>query len=285
MGAWGSFLYANDTTCDVRDTYMKFLQDQCENREAYRLTIENYKECIGNEEEPLLWFALADTQWRMGRLMPEVKENALLWIKKGGGLELWEESKNGGAGWKKTLNKLENKLMDQQPPEKIIKKPVQYTQNPWNVGDLYAYQFNTDIAKENGFYGKYIVFQKIGNGKWFDDMLFSVIQVYDRLFDNMPMCSDIEGVRLLPLVESLVKELKEKKSDEFYNKYFDNCLRALMINLKKSHYPEKYFHYIGNQSISGIEYHHSQCKSISWEKKDLDRAISFFYLQWEGVEY
>lgn len=28
MGAWGSSLYANDTTCDVRDTYMNFLQEQ-----------------------------------------------------------------------------------------------------------------------------------------------------------------------------------------------------------------------------------------------------------------
>lgn len=31
-----------------------------------------------------------------------------------------------------------------------------------NVGDLYAYQFNTDIAKERGIWGKYIVFQKVG---------------------------------------------------------------------------------------------------------------------------
>lgn len=285
MGAWGTTLYANDVTCDVRDTYMKFLQDQRENIEAYEFTLENYKECIGDEDEPLLWFALADTQWRMGRLIPEVKEKALLWIKKGGGLALWEESKNGGAGWKKTLGKLEDRLKAPQPPEKIIKKPVQFTQNPWNVGDLYAYQFNTDIAKENGFFGKYIVFQKIGNAEWCDGMVFSIIQVYDRLFDSIPICSDVEGVRVLPLVESSIKELKKRESDKFYNKYFDRQLRALMINLKKAHYPEKYFHYIGNQCLPDIEYHHSQYTDISWEKKDLDRAISFFYLQWEGVEY
>jgi hypothetical protein len=42
--------------------------------------------------------------------MPEVKEKALMWIAKGGGLSLWAESKNGGAGWKKTLEKLKDIL-------------------------------------------------------------------------------------------------------------------------------------------------------------------------------
>ena len=35
------------------------------------------------EEEPLFWFALADTQWNYGRLLPEVKEQALAWLDKG----------------------------------------------------------------------------------------------------------------------------------------------------------------------------------------------------------
>jgi len=33
--------------------------------------------------------------------MPEVKEKALDWIDKNGGLELWDESKSGRIGWKK----------------------------------------------------------------------------------------------------------------------------------------------------------------------------------------
>ena len=31
-----------------------------------------------DEEEPSFWFALADTQWKYGRLLPEVKEKAIL---------------------------------------------------------------------------------------------------------------------------------------------------------------------------------------------------------------
>ncbi len=78
MGAWGSSLYANDVICDVRDTCIKFLQNQLGNIEVYNLTMETFKEYIDDEDEPLLWYALADTQWNMGRLMPKVKEKAKL---------------------------------------------------------------------------------------------------------------------------------------------------------------------------------------------------------------
>lgn len=37
--------------------------------------------------------------------MPEVKEEALKWLANSGGLSLWEESKSGGAGWKKDIRK------------------------------------------------------------------------------------------------------------------------------------------------------------------------------------
>lgn len=38
-------------------------------------------DCIGiEEEEPLFWYALADTLWNYGRLTPEVKEKALYFL-------------------------------------------------------------------------------------------------------------------------------------------------------------------------------------------------------------
>ena len=115
MGAWGTGLYANDTTCDVRSTYMDFLQEQLSNQEAYEKTYEMYKDCIGDiDEEPLFWFALAETQWKVGRLMPEVKVKALEWIEKEGGVLLWEDSPVGSSGWKKTLEKLKATLETEQ---------------------------------------------------------------------------------------------------------------------------------------------------------------------------
>ena len=67
-----------------------FLEKQASNQEAYEKTLEKCKEYIGDQDEPLFWFALAETQWRVGRLMPEVKAKAQDWIEKDGGLILWE---------------------------------------------------------------------------------------------------------------------------------------------------------------------------------------------------
>ena len=84
VGTWGVGLYENDSTCDVKDTYMGFLQDKLTNQEAYEQTIEMYQDFIGDEdEEHLLWFALADIQWNVGRLMPEVREKTIEWIERG----------------------------------------------------------------------------------------------------------------------------------------------------------------------------------------------------------
>jgi len=146
MGAWGSGLYANDTTCDVRDTYMRFLQEQLSNTEAYEKTLTKFDECLQDPDDaPLFWFALADSQWKVGRLLPEVKVNALEWISKEGGLSLWEESASGGAGWSKTLSKLKEKLESEQPKEKRIRKPVKIESNLWNDGDVYAYLFHKEF--------------------------------------------------------------------------------------------------------------------------------------------
>ena len=93
------------------------------NQEAYDKTLENCKDFLGNEDdEPLFWFALAETQWKVGKLIPEVKTKALDWLEKGGELALWNESKNSGKGWQKTLDKLRKKLETPQQNESVFEK-------------------------------------------------------------------------------------------------------------------------------------------------------------------
>lgn len=84
MGAWSSTLYGNDTSCDVRDTYMGYLKEQMSNADAFQQIMQKFEEYMGGEEEPFFWYALADTQWRTGRLLPEVKKKALYWIEQTG---------------------------------------------------------------------------------------------------------------------------------------------------------------------------------------------------------
>ena len=72
-----------------------------------------FQDIFGTDEEPLFWYATAETQWKNGILTDNVKKKAVYWIMK----ELQSPATKGE--WKKTLNKLEEKL---EHPKKKAKK-------------------------------------------------------------------------------------------------------------------------------------------------------------------
>ena len=155
MGTWGTGLYSNDTTSDVKDIYIDLLKRQKDNETAYAETKEMLADVFGTEEEPLFWYALADTQWNIGRLMPEVKEKALMFINNKGGRDIWEGNLKNISKWENNLKNLEEKLNTPQPPEKTFPKAKDFVSNPWNIGDVYAYNgipigivFSNTISKE-----------------------------------------------------------------------------------------------------------------------------------------
>ena len=82
MGAWSKSLYGNDTTCDVRDSYKSLLQEGMNDKDASNRVISEFSEEPDELDCLLCWVALADTQWSLGRLEPDVKEKALEAIKK-----------------------------------------------------------------------------------------------------------------------------------------------------------------------------------------------------------
>lgn len=279
MGTWGTNLYANDCACDVRDTYVKFLQEQLSNEDAYQKTIEIHHEYIGDENEPLLWYALADTQWRLGRLMPEVKEKAFDWIEKNGGIILWQESKNGGAGWRKTLEKVKKQLESPMPPEKKIKKPVEFIRNPWNIGDVYAYQFHSEDSKKRGLFGKYIPFQKIADEEWCDGWILSRVQMYDKVFDELPTLFDLDGVRILPF------DNPDRFPPRGQNDYWPLAMSAVMILYKKRDYPEKYLTFIGNQPDTARMSRYCKSKTDYWWDNLEEEWLCLYYHAWSEYTY
>ena len=271
MGAWGSTLYANDTTCDIRDMYMSFLEKHLSNQESYDKLMEECSEYLEvPEDEPLFWYALADTQWKVGRLMPEVKAKALDWIEKDGGLDLWEASKDDGAGWRKTLDKLKVRLESEQPKEKKIRKPTVINQNLWNIGDVYAYKFHTEESAKHGALDKYMIMQKIGEDQYFsDDQFIMRVHVFDKLFDKLPTLGDVEGVRLLPLdYPTSTRNLRMSKWTELY---------------KRKEYPEEHLTHIGNMPIPANNLRQELYSSDAWWSS-IERWSQFFPL-WQGIEY
>ena len=124
MGAWGTSLYANDSASDIRGDYVDKLRRGKTNEEVTKELIYANRDIMGDgEEEPLFWFALADTQWNYGRLLPEVKEKALFFLEQDEELERWRESGQKQLNaWINTRNKLKEKLNSPQPPEKKVYK-------------------------------------------------------------------------------------------------------------------------------------------------------------------
>ena len=286
MGTWGSGLYANDTTSDVRDTYMGLLQEQLTDLEAYKKTLAEYSACIGdNDEEPLFWFALAESQWSVGRLLPEVKSKALEWIDKDGGLDLWLESKTKGAGWKKTLVKLKEKLESPMPKLKKVRKQEVLDNNLWNINDVYAYQFQSKCSEESGYYGKYMLLQKIGQGEVprSNYGICMRVQILDKLFNTLPTMEDIKNIRILPIDSP--KRINISKNAVVDGKYLHEkepvWMNALVSMSSKREYPKKNLTFVGN--IKGPLNMRKSEQNFVWAH--IDRVLIRYYQLWQGIEY
>lgn len=202
MGAWGTSLYANDAACDLRGDYLEKLKDGKSNQDATQELLTQYQESLTDPEEaPLVWFALADTQWDYGRLLPEVKEAALHSLQSTDERERWRESgEQQRIAWEKTLRKLEEKISSPQPPEKKIYKHRCY-QCKWALGDTFAYRLTSDYSKAFGYEGKYIVFRKVSEDTWYPKHIIPVIQVYCWIGETVPALNELKEIPVLPSFE------------------------------------------------------------------------------------
>ena len=199
MGAWGTSLYANDATSDIRGDYVDKLRRGKTNEEATEEIIYENRDIMGDvEEEPLFWYALADTQWNYGRLLPEVKEKALFFITQDKELERWKESGEKQLNaWKKTLDTLKKKLESPQPQEKKVSKYRLY-KCKWKLGDVFAYRFTSEYSKEKGFDGKYVVFRKVSEDTWWPGHIIPVVEVYKWIGSDIPSIDKLCNFDLIP---------------------------------------------------------------------------------------
>lgn len=203
MGAWGTSLYANDSTCDIRGDYVDKLKRGKTNEKATKELIDANRDIVGDtEEEPLFWFALADTQWSYGRLLPEVKEKALFYLSQDKELERWKESgQKQQNAWKKTLDTLKEKLGSPQPPAKKVSKYRLYRCKR-KLGDVFAYRFTSGYSKEKGFEGKYVVFRKVSEDTWWPGHIVPVVQIYKWIGGDIPSIDKLSDFDLLPVFYS-----------------------------------------------------------------------------------
>ena len=283
MGTWGTSLFANDTTCDVKDTYLMFLSQLSNHEKAFQKTYETYKELIGGDEEALFWYAVADVQWNWGYLMPQVRDTALRFIEQKTDTSFWDNSKQISK-WEKSLQKLRQKLVSPTPTMKNIKPQPSFIRNPWEIGDVYAYQFHTTQAQNCGLFGKYILFQKIGNVEYYAKIVFSVVQVYDQVFDALPTVNDIKNTRILPLVNPLNSDEPSLPLSN-YIPSFEWYKKATMIYENKSEYPSNHLTFVGNQPIEERTFAPNTLTDFFWDKNQMEEWLIEYYLNWKNVNY
>lgn len=286
MGAWGTSLYANDTTCDIQNEYIDKLKRGKSNEEATKELIEDNLDIMGDaEEEPLFWFALADTQWDYGRLILEVKEKALFFLERDEELERWRDSGEKELNeWQQTLNTLRKKLLSPNPPEKKISKYRLY-QCQWKLGDVFAYRFSSDYSIEKGFYGKYVAFRKISEETCWPGHIVPIVQVYKWIGEDIPLLENLEDkdllvLNILPITLS----------------YKPNCERKYAITLlstSKKVIPENNLTFLGNVAgddlipFQGPDYM-SGFYGVGWESQKYNHKFEQYvieqYLAWIDVD-
>jgi hypothetical protein len=125
MGTWGPGIFSNDTACDVRVAYRMALEEELDDEAAQQLVLDQFADYLDGEvltDGPLVWLALAKTQWQLGRLDQQVKAQALAVIDQGRELASWEGSDLYGYR-RAVLGRLRQQLTTPQPPRKRIRPP------------------------------------------------------------------------------------------------------------------------------------------------------------------
>jgi hypothetical protein len=120
MGTWGAGLYADDTACEVRDEFRTQLASGVGPSVAEDQLLSRFESLLGDDQIAcLVYFALADTQWKLGCLSKRVREHATRLLASGGDLRYWAEDAPGDVRARtRTLNALRERLDSPQPPWK-----------------------------------------------------------------------------------------------------------------------------------------------------------------------
>lgn len=277
MGSWGVKLYQNDDALDIKEIYKSEIKKGTDNKEVTNKLINMFKSTIEDEEEvPIFWCVLADLQWNLGKLLPEVKEKAIYYIEKGGDLSLWgaEESKEYKAR-KKVLDELYEKLQSPQPPEKIIRIPKPF-QTDWKNGDVFCYKIQDNEQYKN----KYIVIVKVKTINYIDENKYPIIYIYNKIFDNIPDINGLKHIKYLPQFYNPIV-YKEKK-DIIYkctlmmNSRYSKSVREFKFlgSLKKIDLPK-------NEIKDEIEQNNYYLGYI----KDFEERQIQSYNAWKNIEY
>lgn len=172
MGTFGTAIYSNDTSLDVRDD-VKNLLSVGKTADEVIDYVMGYKPDEGEEDECAYWTAFADTLWRYGLLTPDIKSKTEMIIQNGGDIDLFETEKDRA----KRKTKLEELYKKIQIPKEKPSKPGKYFayRCSYHQGDVLAIKIED----------KFIYFVVCGIGRWTHKIKeLEVDQMFVKFFEH-----------------------------------------------------------------------------------------------------
>lgn len=147
MGAWRTAIFSDDTAADTRDAFTDLVADGLTPVEATGRLVTESAEILEDEDESLVfWLALAATQWKLGRLVDDVRDRALEIIELGSDLSRWQENPKTEINQRKQhLEKLRTQLLSPQPKPKKL-KPMRKSSTDFQPGDVASFRLDEDTA-------------------------------------------------------------------------------------------------------------------------------------------
>jgi hypothetical protein len=280
MGTWGSGLYDDDTASDVRDRYLELLREGLTDEESTAKIKDEFTLSFRDEtENAVVWFALADTQWRLGRLLPDVKKAALNAIEEGSNLGYWEtENPRAARSREKELIKLKERICAPMRAPVKLRKTRQYLCE-WKPGDTFAYELVSESAKRSGVKGEYLIFRKVDEIDWLKDR-YPIVYVQMTAGRKLP--GSKEEIELLPyLPTSLTPPADEHISKKELTQYGEWVFRQMLMISSRKEY-EKRLAYLGNFPVVRppmSEYIYGDKQNTRMiALKDLERAFEYPWL-------
>ena len=269
MGAWGSGLYQDDVACEVRDYYIDCLRD--EDGSAEDKTINYFQDELNDDDDcAVVWFALADTQWKYGRLSETVKSKALEYIDNGINLQLWTEADEKLYSKRENvLADLKNKLESPQPPQKRIPKQRRYI-CPWKIGDVFAFQINNEELNQHPLFHRWIVLQKVGNVEWYPCHTIPVMTAINSLKTTCPTLEEISEFRFIKIGKHYFQ--RDNQGLPIGDFKYDYDFGLVMTS--KRNIPDT-FVYLGNRNVE---------RPTNAYIRSQEKKAELFYFSWKDIE-
>jgi hypothetical protein len=135
MGAWGPGLFSDDRACDVRDEFRDLIGEGLTAEEATERILASYPSMAEDPDNgSVVLIALAVTQWKTGRLLDTIRDQAVAAIDAGADLDRWDDDPAKHRALAKAREQL---LSPQRSPVRITRRRKSTT--PFEAGDVLPY--------------------------------------------------------------------------------------------------------------------------------------------------